>query len=414
MRLIRWGTVLGLGLCLNGCTNGVKYKVVEWGANSPACFINEAICVETPKFKRINYESSDMLITYPSDQNDDIANAVLKKYRLRAKKSMELHSIDTKMITAATNGQDPETLVSTIKQHETAVEASTNNFFTVADVTSNATHAGYPLSMTRVPEVRQHTEGKGVVIGMIDTPVDLEYGDTLLAPFIERIDLVPAGDARNRLHGTEVAGIMVSKNPRIGIAPEAKLVAISAFSANPSNPNERRSNSALIAEALELAMRQGVDVLNLSFAGQSDPVVDRLVGAAVAKGIIVVASAGNNGPQAAPAYPAALPGVIAVTAVDNQQRLFAQANQGDYVQLAAPGVGILTTAPGGAFQLSSGTSLASAHVSGAIALLLAANRQAFHPNILQQTAQDLGMPGKDHEYGYGLMDTERALRHLNQ
>jgi subtilisin family serine protease len=406
LSLVAVAALVGLSACSNA-----KYKVIGWHDDSAACQISASICVTTPTFKRIDYEANEMLITYDSQQSDDAANNVLKKYKLRAKRADNLDSIKTTMITAATNGQDPEAVVQKIHQAEKDVDASTSNFFTTANLDTGPA-ALYPLGMTGVPLARERNAGKGVVIGMIDTPVDLDYGDTLQSPLIERIELVPAGDAQNRLHGTEVAGIMVSKNPRIGIAPDAKLVAISAFSTNPSNPGERRSNSGLVARALELAMKQGVDVLNLSFAGQSDPVVDRLVAEAVKRGIVVVASAGNNGPNAQPAYPAAIPGVIAVTAVDRQESVFGQANRGDYIALAAPGVGILTTAPRGAFQLSSGTSLATAHASGVIALLLAANRQAFTPEVLNRTAVDLGKPGRDSDYGFGLINTEQALRSI--
>ncbi len=136
--------------------------------------------------------------------------------------------------------------------------------------------------------------------------------------------------------------------------------------------------------------------------------VDKLVQAAIQKGIIVVASAGNGGPGAQPAYPAALPGVIAVTAVDKGESMFSRANRGDYIDLAAPGVGILTTAPRGAFHVSSGTSLATAHVTGVIALLKSLN-PGFNPESLNHTATDLGNPGRDSDYGYGLINTVRAL-----
>jgi subtilisin family serine protease len=155
-------------------------------------------------------------------------------------------------------------------------------------------------------------------------------------------------------------------------------------------------------------MREGVQVLNLSFAGNADPIVDKLVDAAIQKGIVVVASAGNGGPGAPPAYPAALPGVIAVTAVDKNERVFSRANRGDYIDLSAPGVGILTTAPRSSFQVSSGTSLATAHVTGTIALLKALNPR-FNPESLKHTATDLGQPGFDRDYGHGLINVERAL-----
>jgi Subtilisin-like serine proteases len=382
-----------------------EYKVIGKASDSPACHLSSSICVETPVFRRVDYEKNEMLITYDSQKPAEVADAVLKKYKLRAKRSDNLDSIKTTLITAATNGQDPYDLVKSIKAKETDVDANTSNFYTTASMTGGGSGA-YPLGLTGADTIRQRTTGQGVIVGMIDTPIDINH-DSFRSD-IRRIDLIPQGDERNRLHGTEVAGVIISQNKRIGIAPDTRLVAISAFSTNPANPDERRSNSALVARALEQAMREGVQVLNLSFAGNADPVVDKLVQAAIQKGIVVVASAGNGGPGAQPAYPAALPGVIAVTAVDKNQSVFSRANRGDYIDLSAPGVGILTTTPRSAFQVSSGTSLATAHVTGAIALLKSLNPQ-FNAEALKQTATDLGLPGPDHDYGYGLINVERAV-----
>lgn len=375
--------------------------------NTVSCQIRSMLCIEGHTFRPVDYEKNEMLLTYDSSKPDEVADDILKKYRLRAKRSDKLDSIKTTMITAATNGQDPFDVVYAIKQQETDVDAATSNFYATANISDTAP-AAYPLGMTGVSAARNHTGGNGVVIGMIDTPVDMAYGDSLNAS-IERVDLVRPGDEQNRLHGTEVAGVLVSKNPRIGIAPEAKLLAISAFSTNPANPGEHRSNSGLVARALEIAIKEKVDVLNLSFAGKSDPIVDKLINAALQQGIVVVASAGNGGPNAQPAYPAAIPGVVAVTAVDKGENVFQQANRGDYIDLAAPGVGILTTAPHGSFHVSSGTSLATAHASGVIALLMSLNRQGFSPSLLDRTAIDLGAPGRDRDYGYGLLSADRAL-----
>lgn len=407
MQFTRILLIVGM-LLLSGCSlTPAEYKVIGTTTNSTTCQVSDNMCIESHVFRPIDYEKNEMLLTYDSGKPSDTADGILKKYKLRAKRSDNLGSINTTMITAATNGQDPYDLVHAIKKNEKEVDASTSSFFTTANIAGGDVPA-YPLGMTGVMTARNRTAGAGVVIGMIDTPIDVDYTDSLHSP-IERIDLVGAGDERNRLHGTEVAGVMISKNPRIGIAPDAKLIAISAFSTNPANPDERRSNAGLVARALEIAMNQGVDVLNLSFAGGSDPVVDKLVQAAVQRGIVVVASAGNSGPGAQPAYPAALPGVIAVTAVDRGEKVFGQANRGDYIDLAAPGVGILTTAPRGTFHVASGTSLATAHASGVIALLMSLNRQGFNPNLLNNTAIDLGSPGRDNDYGYGLINAERAL-----
>lgn len=384
-----------------------EYKVIGKTTNNTTCQVSPHLCIETHVFQRVDYEKDEMLITYDSDKPAEVADAVLKKYRLRAKRSDDLGAIKTTMITAATNGQDPQDLMKSIKKNETEVDAATSNFYaTAAGAPLGVVGSLYPLSLTGIGAARQHTSGNGVVIGMIDTPVDIDHES--LHSAIERIDLIPAGDEANRLHGTEIAGVMISRNPRIGIAPDARLVAISAFSTNPQNPQERRSNSGLVAKALQIAMDRGVNVLNLSFAGKPDPVVDRLVEAAMQRGITVVASAGNGGPHAPAAYPAAIPGVIAVTAVDKGEQVFNNANRGDYIDLAAPGVGILTTAPRGSFHVSSGTSLATAHVSGAIALLKSMN-PSFNPATLNQTAIDLGKPGYDPEYGYGLISLERSM-----
>lgn len=396
-----------LALFLSACAPVKEYKVTGTTLNTVSCQIKGMLCIEGHTFRPVDYEKNEMLLTYDSSKPDEVADDIMKKYRLRAKRSDKLDSIKTTLITAATNGQDPYDVVHAIKQHETDVDAATSNFYATANIPDTGP-ATYPLGMTGISAIRSHTGGKGVVIGMIDTPVDMTYGDSLDTS-INRIDLVRPGDEQNRLHGTEVAGVLVSKNPRIGIAPEAKLLAISAFSSNPANPGEHRSNSGLIARALELAIKQKVDVLNLSFAGKSDPIVDKLINAALQQGIVVVASAGNGGPNAQPAYPAAIPGVIAVTAVDKGENVFQQANRGDYITLAAPGVGILTTAPHDSFHVSSGTSLATAHASGVIALLMSLNRQGFTPSLLDKTAIDLGPPGRDPEYGYGLVSAERAI-----
>ena len=397
-------TLLAPILFLAACSP-TEYKVIGKTNNSPACQLSSSICVTTPVFRRVDYAKDEMLLTYDSQQPAEKADAVLKKYKLRAKRSDNLDSISTTLITAATNGQDPYDLVKSIKSSEKDVDASTSNFYTTSAFNRTDAQA-YPLGLTGVQTVRQRTGGNGVVIGMIDTPIDITH--TAFGPNVQRLNMIPAGNDSNQLHGTEVAGIIASKNPRIGIAPDAKLIAISAFSTNASNPDERSSNSGLVARALQLAMDQGVQILNLSFAGGSDPVVDKLVQAALRKGIIVVASAGNSGPGAAPAYPAAIPGVIAVTAVDKRESIFSRANRGNYIALSAPGVGVLTTAPRGAFQVSTGTSLPTAHVTGVIALLKSLNPN-FNPEVLNTTATDLGNPGRDSDYGYGLINTVRAL-----
>jgi subtilisin family serine protease len=108
----------------------------------------------------------------------------------------------------------------------------------------------------------------------------------------------------------------------------------------------------------------------MSFAGPDDPMLALALQKAHDKGVVLIAAAGNLGPKSPPLYPAADPNVIAVTATDAKDQLLAQANQGPYVAVAAPGVDILEPAPNGGYQVTTGTSVAAAHVSGIVALLL--------------------------------------------
>src|SRR5258708_34170912 len=111
----------------------------------------------------------------------------------------------------------------------------------------------------------------------------------------------------------------------------------------------------------------------MSFAGPKDPLIERGVAATAARGIVLVAAAGNAGAKSPPLYPAANPNVIAVSGTDAKEKLFAASNRGNYIALAAPGADNLLPAPDGKYQLPSGTSFSAAYVTGIAALMLERN-----------------------------------------
>ena len=153
----------------------------------------------------------------------------------------------------------------------------------------------------------------------------------------------------------------------------------------------------------------------MSFGGARDPKIEFALKAAREKGLILVAAAGNAGPQSRPLYPAADPNVIAVTATDENDRLFHAANRGKHIAVAAPGVELWLPGPEGTYQATSGTSLAAAEVSGTIALLLELRPHLGHDEvrrILMSTARDLGPRGVDPQFGAGLVDAYRAVRSI--
>src|SRR5207302_5331970 len=139
----------------------------------------------------------------------------------------------------------------------------------------------------------------------------------------------------------------------------------------------------------------------MSFAGPKDELIERAITATAAKGIVMVAAAGNAGAKSPPLYPAANANVIAVSATDAQDKLFAASNRGSYIALAAPGVDIFLPAPDQKYQVTSGTSFSAAYISGIAALMLERNpalkRDELRATLM--TARDLGSPGRDDLYG---------------
>ena len=147
-------------------------------------------------------------------------------------------------------------------------------------------------------------------------------------------------------------------------------------------------------------------VINMSFAGDTNAVVALALQRATAGRVIVVAAAGNGGPAAPPAFPADELDVIGVTAVDNRSQPYADANRGDYIDFAAPGVRVWTPGPASPGSYHTGTSFAAPFVAAAIAAQLAHGAAADADGIadtLATTAVDLGPPGKDPTFGRGLI-----------
>jgi subtilisin family serine protease len=153
----------------------------------------------------------------------------------------------------------------------------------------------------------------------------------------------------------------------------------------------------------------------MSFAGPRDPSIERALKAAAEKGVILIAAAGNAGPKSPPLYPAADVNVIAVSASDYADKPFAMANRGKHIAVAAPGVDVLVPSPKGGYQLTTGTSVAAAHVSGVAALLLE-GRPNLTPKdvraILMSTAKPVAFRGHEEVFGAGLVDPFQALSTL--
>lgn len=201
-------------------------------------------------------------------------------------------------------------------------------------------------------------------------------------------------------HGTAVASLFVGSSPEFhGAAPGAELVAIDVY-CEAAAPGGRVRDIVLALAELAAA---NVRVINMSVVGPDNTVLAAVVRKVIAQSIVIVAASGNDGPNARPLYPAAYPGVVAVTAVDAKAKVLMEASGGEHVRFAAPGADMLAASLGGEFAAVRGTSYASPLVAGLIARLLEKKDSAGIEQIVEQlaaTAAAGGTPRRERRYGY--------------
>jgi subtilisin family serine protease len=268
--------------------------------------------------------------------------------------------------------------------------------------------AQYALAKLHLPEAHTLAHGDGVKVAIIDSGIDTGHPE-LAGSIVDSFDALGSKEGPH-VHGTGIAGVIVSHAKLMGSAPAAKIVAIRAFG---QSAGGAESNSYVILKALDYAVGHGAQIVNMSFAGPKDALIERGITATAASGEVMIAAAGNAGAKSPPLYPAANPNVIAVSATDAQDKLFAASNRGRHVALAAPGVDIFLPAPDDKYQMTSGTSFSAAYVSGLAALMLERNPQLKADevrSILTSSARDLGSPGRDDEFGAGEADAYAAVK----
>jgi subtilisin family serine protease len=314
-------------------------------------------------------------------------------------------------------GLDSRQAVALLHAHLPAVTADVNSLYG-----SYETEAAQVVSLPAPDYARRMIRwsggegcGSGLSIGMIDSAVASGLPAFVGRKLHQRSFIEPGRVAADPAHGTAIAALLIGApdpaHPREGgLLPGADLYAAAIFA---RQGGQSEADAFAIAEALDWMVQKRVRVVNVSLAGDDNALMALAVHRASSQGTMLIAAAGNAGPNAPPAYPAALPEVIAVTAVDQQGAVFPEANRGGYIAFAAPGVRIWVPTPDGLGRYETGTSFAAPFALGTAALEIMQGARA-DADVLRQRlaakARALGSSGRNPTFGFGLVQASTACR----
>ncbi|MEX0590575.1 MAG: S8 family serine peptidase [Xanthobacteraceae bacterium] len=254
-----------------------------------------------------------------------------------------------------------------------------------------------------------HACPAGTTIGMIDTSVNVKH-EALAGVDIEAFDVLAEGRRpASNAHGTAIAVLLAGRRDARtpGLLDGLRVIAAQAFHRDARGQDA--ADAFDIARAIDRLAARKAGVINMSFAGPANAVLERVVTVARGRDVVLVAAAGNSGPRSAPLYPAAYENVVAVTAIDRNSQVYRQASTGAHIDFAAPGVRLWTAASVSGGRYRSGTSYAAPFVSAAFAVARARAPQKSAAELIDELAKqtvDLGPPGRDATYGWGLVQSD--------
>jgi subtilase family protein len=355
-----------------------------------------------------DYLPDEVVIQLASNGADQAARSLAQRFRLTQVDSFDIPGAGTRLYRWRFSGRrTAPQVVRAIEADRSTVSVSLNYIMRLYGEPATEIAAPleqYALAKMQLPQAHVLAQGGHVLIAIVDGGVDASHPE-LRGVIADTFDAVRAGD-KPHPHGTAVAGAIAAHARLKGSAPAARILAAQAFD------GVRDGDGHTVAKAIYWATDRGARVINMSFAGTRDPSIEQSLRYARHKGVILVAAVGNKGPLSPALFPAADADVIAVTATDQNDKVFQAANRGKHVAVAAPGVELFLPGLNGTYQEVSGTSFAAAEVSGAIALLLERKPGLTHDEarrILMSTARDLGPSGYDPHFGAGLVDAYRAV-----
>jgi subtilisin family serine protease len=374
----------------------------------PSPFKRAAAFSEKPRFK-----PGEVVVMVSGADPDAVANGIAQTFNLQIRGSLSFAALEARRVYrfGIPDNRTVDAVVASVATVPGVSYAAANTYYWLqGDARAEVGKMQYALPKMRVSDAQSISRGKGMSVAVIDSGVDAKH-PSLKRAKLTFLDTVEEGIAGPDMHGTAIAGIIAASDDMVGIAPAAQIIAVRAFAPLRIGTLPVTTATAL-ATAVDEAFKKGARLYNMSFAGESHPLVLEIIDALYEKGCVFVAAAGNEGPDAPPAYPAAHDKVIAITATDEKDELYEQANRGGYVFAAAPGVDIFAPVTGKGFDYLSGTSFAAAHVTGIVALLMERNPTLTASAVrsaLVDAAHDLGEAGNDSAFGAGLADAYGSL-----
>jgi hypothetical protein len=344
----------------------------------------------------------EVLAVSPSDA--ELAAALTAGFTIVRVRTLE--GLDARIVVlGAPKGLDTQRALLRLRELVPTASLDFNHIYSDSGGAVGGGGGGEPTPPSNVPVEnpgpRAKLTGK---LGLIDSGVDVAHAVFKDVPIHQ---YGCAGSPVPGPHGTAVASLMIGRSAEFhGVAPGSELYAADVFCGSPTG-----GAADAVSDAFAWLAREKVAVINVSLVGPSNAILEAVVHLVVARGHLIVAAVGNDGPAAPPLYPASYPGVIGVTGVDTRHRVLVEACHGPQVRFAAPGADMSAAKSSQTFDLVRGTSYAAPIVASLLAASLrepdkeAAGRAV---DELARSALDLGTAGMDSTYGYGLVGADLA------
>lgn len=388
-------------------------------ASSTATDPSMAEAIDEPGVPK-QLRSRQIIVALPGRLRSDwptISRALQTQYQLRPVGEFPLTSIDVQCLVFQVPSEQPiESVIAKLKADPRVELVQRNQSFEGLQMANSEAYAtlAYGAKLIKADRAHALSTGQGVSVAVIDTGADIDH-PALRGRIAATATFVEGGEPsfRTDRHGTAIAGIIAAQAENakiIGIAPDARLSILKACWYANATDAKARCSSWTLAKAVDYALNHQIQVLNLSLGGPTDMLLERLLATAEQRRVVVVVATLENPDD--PGFPASLQSVIPAVAADVKSRVAPLRWRGIPFVVAAPGIDIVAPAPQTSYNLLSGSSLAAAHVTGVVALLLQQAPQATPEQIrltLRTSAKPVVGSHSDAKPVVGMIDAWAAL-----